>query len=450
MGSVTYDFLANSILFNEDSIEKSFEDVSVNQLEKVLADYRQHCLKNIAELTNEIKSRQSSLKVFSSIEEMKYETLLQSALYIDQFIIDDPLFKLTHAESEHSKVVTEYLGFQKNGLDKEKLTEAVKFLKAITPMIVSEYVKFIPASIVFEPPKETLVYYSPNYFSDALPKELMEFCHKNIVVRSMAKVEGGWRILDKNDLTPGLFIDFKNSNSSKGYIYHYFEQEFLPTEDPKVFNTKMHLASYPMDKAIWEVWAHQSMNRSSESEVNKVYTENIIAADLKATYLCDNDFTAQLIVQNFPIKETIETATATQLINLQLPFLDKIKIDKLMDVRTYEEDVFTNFRLELERQFRELRTVSDPIELKARQENIVHELNDVGVKKIQEKLDSLKRKGFFDAAILVGGLAGSVQTAGWSLLASANAVAQGYRSYLEYKSGIKENPSYLLWKVLKK
>ena len=135
---------------------------------------------------------------------------------------------------------------------------------------------------------------------------------------------------------------------------------------------------------------------------------------------------------------------------LELPFLDKVDIGKLMTIRTFEADMFTSFRMELERQFRELRTVSDPKEIKLRQENILHELGDVQVKKISQKLDSLRRKSFTDAVLLIGGLVGTVQTAGWSLLASALATVSGYKSYREYKDNLSENPSYLLWKVLEK
>ena len=135
--------------------------------------------------------------------------------------------------------------------------------------------------------------------------------------------------------------------------------------------------------------------------------------------------------------------------NLELPFLDNVNIDKLMAIRTHEAELFTNFRLELEKQLRELRTVSDPQEIKLRQENIVHEFGTVQVHKINQKLDSLKRKGIADGVLLLGGLAGTVQTAGWSLIASALAAASGYKNYRDYKDKLVENPSYLLWKVLK-
>lgn len=450
MGSITYNFLANSILFDDREIESQYSSLKDNELEKILNDYREHCLTNIADLTKEVTENKSSLKVLSSIEKMPYGTLKQSALYFDQFVIYDPLFKFTHTESEASKVVTEYLGFQKNGIDRKELAKTAKLLKAITPMIAADYVKILPLSYNFEPPKETPINLPVNYYADILPKEILQYFSERAVVKSMKQIDGGWQILDDNDLTPGLFITFEDLDNHHGSVYHYFYQEFIKTADPNKFKTVMTLAPYPLDKAVWDAWAFQSTNSAAKAVFDKIYIENLIASSLKTTYLTDNTFTANLLTRNLSAKETVETSSASQFMNLELPFLDKVDIDKLMTIRTFEADLFTNFRMELERQFRELRTITDPKEIKLRQENILHELGEVQVQKISQKLDSLKRKGFADAILLVGGLAGTVQTAGWSLLASAIATVSGYKTYQEYKDNLTENPSYLLWKVLKK
>lgn len=401
-------------------------------------------------MTKEIIENKSSLKVLSSIEKMPYETLKQSALYFDQFVIYDPLFKFTHTGNEVSKVVTKYLGFQNNGINREDLAKTAKLLKAITPMIAADFVKILPISYNFEPPKETLINLPINYYAEELPEEIMQYFRDRAIVKSIEKVNGGWRILDNNDLTPGLFITFDDLDKQQGSIYHYFYQELVKTEDPNRYLTKMSLASYPMDKATWDVWKFQSVNSAAKATFDKIYIENLIANNLKATYLTDNGFTSNLLIQNLSAKETVETSSASQFMNLELPFLDMVDIKKLMTLRTYEADLFTNFRMELEKQFRELRTITDAQEIKLRQENILHELGVVQVQKINQKLDSLKRKGFADAILLIGGLVGTVQTAGWSILASALAAVSGYKSYREYKDKLSENPSYLLWKVLKK
>jgi len=449
MGSVTYDFLANSILFNDEEIDNEYSSLKDSQLEKILDDYRNHCLANIEDLTKEVTNNKSSLKVLSSIEKMPFEMLKQSALYFDQFIIYDPLFALTTPKSEATNVMSDYLGFEKNGLNRKTIAETVKLLKAITPMIAADFVKILPLSKAFEPPKEIPITLPINYYADDLPKEIMNYCRERAIVQSMEQADIGWRILEKNDFTPGIFVNFEGFERNEGLIYNYFLQEFEKTEDPNKSLTKMKLADYPMDKKTWDIWVFQSINRSAKTVVDKIYYENLVANNLKATYLTDNTFTSNLLTQNLSAKETVETSSASQFMNIELPFLDQIDISKLMTIRTYEADIFTNFRIELERQFRELRTVTDPKEIQMRQENIIHELGYVQVRKINQKLNSLKRKGFADALILVGGLAGTVQTAGWSLLASALATASGYKSYREYKDKLVENPSYLLWKVLK-
>lgn len=450
MGSITYDFLANSVLFNQNEIKKNYRSLTDNQIEDVLLDYRNHCLGNISGLQNEIKENKSSLKVLSGIEKIPYETLKQGALYFDQFIIYDPLFQFGHQKGEATNVLSDYLGFQREqGIDRKKLGEIASLLKTITPMIAADYVKILPLSYSFEPPKDVPIKLPVNYYADDLPKELMDFCRERVVLQSMKPVEGGWQILNENDLTPGIFISFNDLEKHHGLIYNYFYQQWEETED-KRYRVRLELAEYPVDKKEWDIWTYQSINKSAKTVVDKILYENMVATDLKATYLTDNTFTSDILKLNLGSKETVETSSATQFMNIELPFLDDVDIHKLMNVREFEAETFTNFRIELERQFRELRYVTDPYEIELRKENIIHEIGKVQVKKIDQKFSQLKRKGLIDASILLGGLAGTVQTAGWSLLASAIAISSGYKTYNEYKEKLKENPSYLLWKSLKK
>ena len=129
--------------------------------------------------------------------------------------------------------------------------------------------------------------------------------------------------------------------------------------------------------------------------------------------------------------------------------MENIDIQKLMTIRELDADVFTNFRLEVEKQFRELRTITDPAQLKLKTENIFHELNEVQGQKIKLKMNHLKKQMGVNAALLFGGLIGSVQLGGGSLLASAVAIGKGYKEYCDYNEKVRENPAYLLWKIKK-
>ena len=90
-----------------------------------------------------------------------------------------------------------------------------------------------------------------------------------------------------------------------------------------------------------------------------------------------------------------------------------------MFVRESEAGLSTNFRLELEKHFRELRTVNDTKERELKRENIFHELSEVQCTKIQVKMSSLQKRMAANITIALGGLIGSVHIGGLSLLGVA-------------------------------
>ena len=450
MGSATYDFLADSFLLNEDNIENKYADYTVDQLEAELQKYRQHCLHNYDVLRDEVTERESPLKVFSSIEKVNFNLLMQPGLYLDQFVIYDPLFKFTETESEVSRIASEYLGFKEKTLNKSELAKTCAFLKKITPMIVADYVKILPRSYHFEAPATLTINLPKNYYNDILPKEILGYFYKHANVRSMLREDKGWRIEDTLYPCRGINIDFADYNAERTFIYHLWEMIIdSVNEEDGTAKFRQILPDTPPEINYFRAWVTQSLNSSSKAVFDKVYMENIIASELNATYLCDNIFTANLLTTHFGAKESIQTHTTTELLNMELPFISDIKLDKLMDIRMHEEDVFINFRLELEKHFRELRGITDPEELKRAKENIMHELNEVQVNKINQQMKSIARNMKIDAALMTGGLVAAAQTGGLSLIASAIAVGKGYKDFKDYQDKVKQNPSYLLWKVQK-
>lgn len=449
MGSIAYDFLADSLLFKESEIQTFYNSLSDDQLDYILQEYRKHCLKSYPNLMSEIISTSSRLKVMSTVEDIPYNTIKQSSLYFDQFIIDDPLFVFAKKPETNHSAIGEYLGLKNGGIDRLKLVKIVRLLKDISPLVAVDFVKFLPLSYTFEPPKDIPFNIPINYYADALPREIMEFFRNRCILKSLQKIDGSLIMLDKIDLTPSILIDFEGLNDKGSFVYHHLDSFLKKTEDSDIFNLSMSLSKFPMDRNTWDAWIYQSINLSAKTVFDKIYKENIIAERLKATYLTTSPLISDLLTKNLESKETVESASATQFLNLELPFLDNIDISKLAQIRQNEAEIFTNFRINLEKQLRELRGINDPEELKIAQENIIHEIESVQINEINRKFKSLRENFVMEAIISAGGLVATVQTSGWSLLASAIAVANAYKTYKEYKTSIKENPSYLLWKVLR-
>lgn len=453
MGSITYNFLTNSYFFNDGELESKFKGYSDDKIYQELEKYRDHCLKNFVELKNEISENKSSLKVFATIDDISISFLSQTALYIQQFIISDPLFKLTERSGEETKVMSNYLGFNPPSLDRDKLVLVLKFLKKITPFIANDYVKILPYNIFFETKKEVPFRLPKEYDNGILPKPILDFFREKSIVSPLIKMEnGGWAIIDRKlKPTRAIHIRYKDLDIRNEEIFFLFQTEVTDfNAETGIAQFRQHLPETPPDIEHFNAWINQSVNQSAKKIFDKIYLENIIASSIDSTFLCNDSFTSSLLNQTFKQKEDIKTFTANELINLDLPFINNIDPIRLMDIRKYEEDVFTNFRMELERNFREIRGLTDPKDINLKRENIIHELNEVQLSKIDSKFSHLKKQIGANAIILTGSLLASSITNGLSLLALIHTIAKGYKSYNEYIKEVKMNPSYMLWKLKKK
>src|SRR2546428_10390252 len=174
MGSLTFDFLTESFLFSEDLIAEQFASIPEHDLEQELQRYRAFCICNEKSLLSEVRPQPSNLKVFSGLGRVSLDQLKQSALYVEQYVIDDPVVPLTAGNSELGKAMNKLLGMQARSVDKADLTHKIRFLKTITPMVAAGFVKLLPVSMLFDPPRETPIFYSDNYFEDALPAEVLK------------------------------------------------------------------------------------------------------------------------------------------------------------------------------------------------------------------------------------------------------------------------------------
>ena len=156
MSHINFDFLTDSILFGS-NLEDDFEALNEGILREELARYREYVLENFNEIKKEVimDNRKITVTIESFGKRPDNNILKQLALYIDCVLIADPLFSFTEEKNEINDAWTEYLGIKNDGLiDRKKLSEALKYMKSITNLIVCDYVKFVPISILHEAPKE--------------------------------------------------------------------------------------------------------------------------------------------------------------------------------------------------------------------------------------------------------------------------------------------------------
>ena len=454
MSNFIYDFLTESFLFDQYSIDTHFSKFADAEIEKMLASYREFVLNNLETVSAEVASDKDDL----SIQTESFNTFLppenllkQLSLYMDKVLINDPLFELTRIESEQSQVFSQYLGMKDTGIDREKLIRAIDYMKVATPMVAAQFAKFIPMSYIHELPSKTPIYYSENYFADVLPKDLLGWFRKYAQVRPLHKGNNYWYSTNENLSEPcrSIVIEFEG-HSSPGPIYFLFDTEVVFHNDStREAQFGQWLPDEPPEQSMFEAWVFQSINRAAERFYKSLISELKISISFGSIYLTTSPFTSKLLNLNLASKHHFETDIANLVLDLEIPIVKEASAQALMRVRQ-DEIVFNNFRTELARQLKKLRLIQDHVTLKKELENVSHEITGVQLNQINNKLNNIKKAVFGDSVILLASLATTIITSGWSLLGALAALAKGYRDYNKYLSEVKQNPCYFLWKLSKK
>lgn len=451
MGSRAFDFLAESFLFNDALIQDGFRTISEKEILKELSKYREFCLSNQHELEEEVLANQSTLKVVSGIEMPDLRLLKQSAFYIEQYVISDPLFALTHKENNLTKAINTYQGINEEPVNKVKLAEVAAYMKSLTPMVFANYVKFLPISYFFETPEQLPILYSNNEFEDILPEPIINLFQENVIINSLERLPDNPRIVAFKDLQPcrEIAIRFKEY-PERHYGYILYESDFNIIDEQKgEFECRINLPDTPPGLDEFMAWVNQSFYLSCKNLYSDVFRKNLIAAKFGASYLSESQFVFNLLKQFFSSKEQIATNTANILINMELPFLENVDIATIMKVRMHYGEEFQTFRLHLDKQFRDLRLIKDSEELKIKAENTLHELSEVQIHAIKQRVRQIRRSSWIlDGTILLGSLATAIQTGGLSIAGLAVAAARGYKPFTDYSNQLRQNPAFFLWKVL--
>ena len=447
MGTILYDFLRDSVLFNEERLSDRFAGLTDAQLRRELAQYRTFCLANIDTLTGEIPSSRPNSVVFSGSRRPSVQQLKRTGLYVERHVIDDPLFPFTREAGEIGRTAARHLGYAEAALNRRELCEALQFLLDVTPMVAADYVKFLPVSQIYEPPPESHLTYSENYFSDALPREVMEFIRHRTRVRSMEPANTGWRVLGGVSPCRGLFIDFIGDSWDQGHVYHLHDAKpHIVDEASRLVRFELSLPETPPDAGRFQAWLFQSMNQAARDAHNGVVAEFAMARRCGATYLARCQFTFDLLAMLGGHAASIPARTTASLMELELPFLRGVSAEDLMRIRS-DREAFDSLRDAWERGFSELRLEDDPERRRLKTENFVRELTELNVREAGREVARLRKTLMLGAGIAVAGVVGALFGPEASLLTTAAAVFQGLKTHNDYRKATTSNPAFLLWKL---
>lgn len=313
MGSRTYDFLSESLLFDESLLADQFSNISENELQKELQKYREFCLSHMTELEQEIQVGSSSFRLFSCNEHLRLDFLARSAFYVQQYVLPDPLFALTYEKGPIHQTYDKFFGMSGRGFDKRAVVATLRYLKKLTPMVAANYVKLLPITYLFEPSDNLPLRHSDNGFADVLPEALLDFFRERAVVWSLKREESGWSMDGGFEVSRGIQVLFGQPDEIEetGSGYFLTEQEILSVDHEKgTFEVCQWLPNDPPDQETFDRWVFQSVNQSAERLYRRVFEENLLAAHFGAAYTTRSQFVFDLLEQTFPTEPGVQTRTA--------------------------------------------------------------------------------------------------------------------------------------------
>lgn len=449
MSNIAFDFLTESFLFDERYIENNFKNVSKKDLTLELQKYREYIQGKHADIIEETQNASElNITIESSGNLPNDQLLKQLALYMDKVVISDPIFELTSPKSNLHTAMSKLMNINANSeVDRIQLAHNAKYMKHTTPLVATQFVKYVPISLIHEAPKELPILYSRDNFSSELSKELYSFFYKNAKVYNVIQ-KNGTMYYDKNDklrLGTTIAIDF-DSEHIRSHIYQFLQQEVKSFDE----NTgKIQIMQYIPDSITpndFNAWVKNSINRAAIAEFRTTLNEAILAKKLNCMYMAKSQFTSDLLSQTVAAN-SVDTDLANLSMNLDLPVLDKISLDDLMYIRFNNGEAFHNFRTQLNSKLLSLRGITDKDDLQRKLESISYELNQTQVYEVKKEYRKITKTFAADASLLTGSLITSFSTGGLTLIGAAGAIIKGSFDYFKYLNQVKENNGYFLWKL---
>ena len=446
MGTAIFDFLSESFLFDDANREDYYASVTDADLLNELVRYRQHVLTNLPTLHREIALPRNRLKVFGARDSFSLRQLKQSALYLDQVTLPDPLFPQSRQTSVTSDQVVRFLGVPNSReVDRRQLADAASRMKALTPMVAADYVKFFPVSYYFEPDEKIPLVYSETAFSEALPKHILSKYRQDADVKSLRRTARGLLVEDSLRRGRQISVQFGDDRDwEMGYSLLQNDEMDVDTAD-RVVSFRSTLPDEPPSVDLFQAWVDQSVNQAAMAHFEALVKELALSESLGASYLTSSGFKHSLLGAT-DREQSVQRDTAECILNIELPYFEDIAVDDLMEVRKNDGEAFRVFRTELERQLRELTTEADTEALRRKARNAAHELSVVQVAEIDQKIRRIRKGGMAGVTLAAGLLVATIVNSGWSIVATAPIVDWLYR-LASQRRHVRDNPAYFLWKA---
>ncbi len=451
MSQKALEFLKNSFLFDPISRNNKYKMYSDDELYNELQKYREYILSNADEIRGEVRNDDNKLNVcIESCEKLPTEDMYkQLILYIDQVVIQDPIFDLAEPKSSFSEAMGKLLGLKAHEkVNKNELCDLIDYIVCIIPLIDAGFVVMAPLSRIHER-TEIPILYSPTAFSDEIPKNILDYYRSIAHVKNLEPTEKGLLVKDDENLHLGtrILIEFTDEDCITGHLYQYMRTKIF--DGGKSGTAKIgYRPADSISEREFAIWVNQSVNQAANTCFDKIYKELIFSKTYGCMYLTQSNIVSKTL--NMAIdRPSKEAELATMGLSLDLPITNQVLMKDLISIRSNYGDAFHNFRTELNSKLLSLDSCSDAESLRRQINAISYELNSIQVQEVEKEYRKISRTLKLDMVSMTGSLVASFATGGITAIGAACAFVKGIADLSKYFTDVHEHNGYFLWKLNK-
>ena len=190
------------------------------------------------------------------------------------------------------------------------------------------------------------------------------------------------------------------------------------------------------------------MNQAARRLFSEAYDKASFAAQHNLAFSTQSPLLFDALRRATDTQTSRQLHTANVYLNLDLPTLQEIDIERVMRVRRDDGEAFANFRFALDQKLAAIRVEENPHKAKAMASEAIRDLTETQLQDVRLKMRSVRES----LKLGIGGsfisLAAVVQTHGWSLLGAAASALPAANSALQYRKEVRRHPAFFLWKSL--
>ncbi len=354
MSNISFDFLNESILFQK--AEDNYKNISLEELTQALDKYKSYIKEKKEDIEKELID--GNLKIIQSLqqhpEKPSMAEILQGSLFLDKYLIDDPLFSYNLADAELINANNRIMGFKEKTDDdfKKELSTNALYMKNLVDGVRCDtaYIKFYPFSLGFQ--SERIPHMRvPDLSIDDIDKNIYNWFNEKIEVMNFDNQNRSNNALS---ISNHIGMRFNGDFGSKCNFARYQKPTNIFEQAGKLYMVID--PNYIPEKDEYDNWVHQEVITTIKEKFNFFIYRHNICSKLNSPVILNNEFEKQFYEMQFSTKKS---NVHTLGFDLNIPGLQNLNFKEAMEVRRSSFESFRSFQNELQNDSILLSSVND-------------------------------------------------------------------------------------------